>query len=90
MSAVAKPPRLSGLQRQVRALYRRCVRAALEKSPSSGMLEHVRHQFKRYEHVDKQDFRFIEWLLRRGERQLQLLRMPQVASVSTQKGRSQT
>lgn len=77
-------PRLSGLQRDVLSLYRNCLRAA-RKKPSD-----TRHNFeafarKEFEHnvnVDKKDFSAIEFLLRKGSRQLDIYAAPGVRNIA--------
>ncbi|KAH8974530.1 hypothetical protein BDL97_01G106900 [Sphagnum fallax] len=68
--------RLSGLQRQVLSLYRAFLRAARNKpSEARSQLEQfVAAEFRRNAiEVDKKDFQTIEYLLRRGNKQLLML-----------------
>ncbi|OAY59188.1 hypothetical protein MANES_01G011600v8 [Manihot esculenta] len=62
-------PRLSGMQKQVLSLYRAFLRAARLKSPEdrrqieSMVSAEFRHNSQ---HVDRKNFLYIEYLLRRG------------------------
>ncbi|KAF9730705.1 hypothetical protein PMIN06_006407 [Paraphaeosphaeria minitans] len=66
--------RLSGLQRDVLSLYRRCLRAARAKPVTNrGHFQALaRNEFHKHRAVDKKDFSAIEYLLRRGRRQLEM------------------
>mmetsp|Transcript_5635 Transcript_5635/g.20186 ORF Transcript_5635/g.20186 Transcript_5635/m.20186 type:complete len:85 (-) Transcript_5635:1597-1851(-) len=65
-------PRHSGLQLRVLSLYRSCMRAAASQ-PTAASREaataHVRARF-RDASIRRADFQKIEFLVRRGERQL--------------------
>lgn len=65
--------RLSGLQRDVLSLYRRCLRAAGTKPTSTRtqFQAFARREFEQYLTLDKKDFNAIEYLLRKGTRQLE-------------------
>ena len=67
--------RLSGLQRQVLALYRAFLRAARVKSPEARapFVALVRQEFDRQRVLPKGNTAAIEYLLRRGQRQLAVL-----------------
>ncbi|KAF4585807.1 putative Found in Mitochondrial Proteome [Ophiocordyceps camponoti-floridani] len=75
--------RLSGLQKDVLSLYRQCLRASRQKP--KGARSHfeafVRAEFTRNINIDKRNFDFIEFLLRRGRRQLQVYSSPGVKDV---------
>ncbi|KAF1971417.1 complex 1 protein-like protein [Bimuria novae-zelandiae CBS 107.79] len=66
--------RLTGLQKDVLSLYRQCLRAARRKPAENR--EHfralARSEFSKYGTVDRKDFNTIEYLLRRGRRQLDM------------------
>lgn len=68
-----KVPRLSGIQRDVLSLYRRCLRAARTKpTDTRPNFEHfARREFDKARGLDKKDFSAIEYMLRKGERQLE-------------------
>ena len=85
--------RLSGLQKQVFALYRSTLREAAKKdrdatperhSPfvsllqgTSSTLSYAKSEFrKQAKQVKRTDFRKIEYMMRKGEKQLKLLKMP--------------
>ncbi|KAM3476710.1 hypothetical protein MY4038_006057 [Beauveria bassiana] len=76
--------RLSGLQKEVLALYRHCLRESRKKpevpacpTPTrSATRPHfqafARSEFAKSRDIDKRDFAAIEFLLRKGKRQLQV------------------
>ncbi|KAF5722143.1 hypothetical protein FMUND_3163 [Fusarium mundagurra] len=65
--------RLSGLQKEVLALYRNCLRESRKKPQAtrSHFESFARHEFSRNLAIDKRDFAAIEFLLRKGRRQLE-------------------
>ncbi|KAH7525098.1 succinate dehydrogenase assembly factor 1, mitochondrial [Ziziphus jujuba] len=79
-------PRLSGMQRQVLGLYRGFLRAARLKSIEdrqkieSIVSAEFRHNAK---HVDRKNFLYIEYLLRRGKKQLDQLKSPDIDGLSS-------
>lgn len=69
--------RLSGLQRDVLSLYRKLIRVAKKKAPSTH--SYVKEKFREDAlALKKNDFRLIEHAIRHGEKQLKLLKMPGV------------
>ncbi|KAJ5662924.1 hypothetical protein N7507_003655 [Penicillium longicatenatum] len=62
--------RLSGLQREVLSLYRQCFRE-IRKKPIGP-----RAEFQKHLSVSKKDFSTIEYLLRKGQRQLEMYASP--------------
>ncbi len=84
--------RHSGLQKQVLQLYRDLVRAAKAKvkvkpvasdAPyAAGFLSAVRAQFRADAAVPKSQFSHIEYLLRKGHKQLAVLRSPSARGLS--------
>jgi len=65
--------RLSGLQRDVLSLYRNCLRATRKKPADSrpNFKVFTRREFEKNMSLDKKDFGTIEFLLRKGNRQLE-------------------
>ncbi|XP_067875383.1 succinate dehydrogenase assembly factor 1, mitochondrial [Heterodontus francisci] len=63
--------RYSKLQKQVLNLYKQFLRAAKEKP---GFLPLIHDEFRKNSQISKTDVMHIEYLLRRGQRQLDLLR----------------
>ncbi|NXE58194.1 SDHF1 factor, partial [Casuarius casuarius] len=61
----------SRLQQQVLSLYRELLRASREKPGFAGR---IREEFRRHAAIPPRDALRIEFLLRRGRRQLQQLR----------------
>ncbi|PSN65599.1 hypothetical protein BS50DRAFT_62449 [Corynespora cassiicola Philippines] len=76
--------RLSGLQRDVLSLYRRCIRAVREKpSDAQGNFrDFARTEFRKNLGVNKKDFSTIEYLLRKGQRQLETYQDPGIRNIS--------
>ncbi|XP_061351095.1 succinate dehydrogenase assembly factor 1, mitochondrial-like [Gastrolobium bilobum] len=71
--------RLSGMQKQVLSLYRGFMRATRSKSDEERRnIESIASQeFRRNSvEVDRKNFLYIEYLLRRGNKQLDQLRNP--------------
>lgn len=79
-------PRLSGMQRQVLSLYRGFLRAARSKSIEdrrkieSIVSAEFHHNAK---HVDRKNFLYIEYLIRRGKKQLDQLKSPDIIGLSS-------
>ncbi|KAH9328761.1 hypothetical protein KI387_000869, partial [Taxus chinensis] len=83
--SMAPAPRFSGIQRQVFSLYRGFLRASRSKDPQQRhRIQHVvSTEFrKNATSVDKKDFNYIEYLLRRGNRQLELLKSSAAVGLS--------
>ncbi|KNA06173.1 hypothetical protein SOVF_183520 [Spinacia oleracea] len=80
--------KLSGLQKQVLNLYRGFLRAARNKSfEDRHQIELiVSEEFHRNsKQVDRKDFVYIEYLLRRGKKQLDQLKNSDTISLSSMK-----
>ncbi|KAK7265546.1 hypothetical protein RJT34_33166 [Clitoria ternatea] len=78
--------RLSGMQKQVLSLYRGFLRAARSKSePERRNIEGVVSQeFRRNSNqIDRKNFLYIEYLLRRGKKQLEQLNHPGTTGLSS-------
>eukprot|EP00941_MAST-03F_sp_MAST-3F-sp1_P002146 g2146.t1 len=74
--------RHSGLQRDVLSLYRKLLRAASAKG--EGTVKAVRDQFRSRAHsVRRRDFTSIEYMLRKGEKDLKTLKMPSFKGVTS-------
>lgn len=70
--------KLSGMQRDVLSLYRSFLRETqrrAEESPSDAdrLKQFVQAEFRRCAQVDKKEYQTIEYLLRKGAKQLQQL-----------------
>lgn len=79
-------PRLSGMQREVLGLYRGFLRAARSKFPEDRQrIESiVAAEFRRNaREVDRKNFIYIEYLLRRGKKQLDQLKSPGTTGLSS-------
>lgn len=81
---MARAARLSGLQRDVLALYRRCLRAARAKPVDTrpNFEAFARREFEKNISRDKKDFQTIEFLLRKGERQLETYEAPNITNIA--------
>ncbi|KAH0976608.1 hypothetical protein GBA52_026327 [Prunus armeniaca] len=81
----SRGPRLSGMQKQVLSLYRGFLRAARAKcAEDRQQIESlVSSEFRRNaKEVDRKNFLYIEYLLRRAKKQLDQLRRPDVVGLS--------
>ncbi|KAK4075483.1 uncharacterized protein Triagg1_4604 [Trichoderma aggressivum f. europaeum] len=76
--------RLSGLQKEVLALYRQCLRECRKKPQNTRahFEKFVRDEFSRNLAVEKRDFAAIEFLLRKGHRQLDVYSSPGIKDIS--------
>ncbi|RDX91608.1 hypothetical protein CR513_26384, partial [Mucuna pruriens] len=78
--------RLSGMQKQVLSLYRGFLRAARTKSDEERrkIESIVSEEFRRNsKDVDRKNYLYIEYLLRRGNKQLDQLRNPGTTGLSS-------
>ncbi|KAK3341107.1 complex 1 protein-domain-containing protein [Lasiosphaeria hispida] len=75
--------RLSGLQKQILGLYRECIRECRKKPQASRshFQAFARNEFNRNIGIDKKDFAAIEFLLRKGRRQLETYASPGVKDI---------
>ncbi|TFB04288.1 hypothetical protein CCMA1212_003638 [Trichoderma ghanense] len=76
--------RLSGLQKEVLSLYRQCLRECRKKPQETRahFEKFVRDEFSRNLTIEKRDFAAIEFLLRKGHRQLDVYSSPGIKDVS--------
>ncbi|KAK9802707.1 hypothetical protein WJX73_009596 [Symbiochloris irregularis] len=68
-------PRPTGLQRQVFSFYRNVLRVCREQQDTvqaSRIQARARQELERYRQADRKDYQRVEYLLRRGKRQLDL------------------
>ncbi|PLB46985.1 HSP20-like chaperone [Aspergillus steynii IBT 23096] len=75
--------RLSGLQREVLSLYRRCLRE-IQKKPTDtrgNFQAYARAEFRKHRSVNKKDFNAIEYLLRKGHRQVEMYSSPGIRNI---------
>ncbi|XP_061958663.1 succinate dehydrogenase assembly factor 1, mitochondrial-like [Populus nigra] len=78
--------RLSGMQKQVLSLYRGFLRAACSKPPEDRrqIESFVSAEFRcNSKQVDRKNFIYIEYLLRRGKKQLEQLNSPDTVGLSS-------
>ncbi|KAL3503819.1 hypothetical protein ACH5RR_033660 [Cinchona calisaya] len=83
---VSSGPRLSGMQKQVLALYRGFLRVARSKSPEERhrIESFVSVEFRRNsKQIDGKNFQYIEYLLRLGKKQLEQLKNPDTIGLSS-------
>ena len=68
-----RPPKLTGLQRDVLSLYRACLRTIRQKPTINQphFYEFARREFEKGRGVDKKDFGAVEFMLRRGRRMME-------------------
>jgi len=76
--------RLSGMQKQVLSLYRSLLRAARSKPDESrrDIELFVGAEFRKHAKIDRKEFQSVEFLLRRGHKQLEMLKSPGVSGFS--------
>ncbi|KAE8348575.1 complex 1 protein-domain-containing protein [Aspergillus coremiiformis] len=75
--------RLSGFQKEVLSLYRSCLRE-IQKKPietRSNFKGYARTEFQKYLSISKKDFNAIEYLLRRGHKQLKIYSCPAIRNI---------
>ena len=77
-------PRLSGLQKDVLVLYRRCLRACRAKPVETRLnfKAFARREFDKHMDLNKKDFSTIEFMLRKGNRQLEIYEAPGVTNIA--------
>ncbi|CAJ2501199.1 Uu.00g040520.m01.CDS01 [Anthostomella pinea] len=75
--------RLSGLQKEVLALYRTCLRESRKKPAAtrSHFEAYARTEFNKSVGLDKRDFGAIEFLVRKGRRQLEVYSAPGIKDI---------
>ncbi|KAL4947256.1 complex 1 protein-domain-containing protein [Aspergillus filifer] len=75
--------RLSGLQREVLSLYRKCLREIRKKPVESqnNFKTYTRTEFNKHISISKKDFSTIEYLLRKGSRQLEMYSSPGIRNI---------
>ncbi|SPN96713.1 related to Found in Mitochondrial Proteome [Cephalotrichum gorgonifer] len=80
----------SGIQKEVLALYRQCLRACRTKPARiGGKYQEARPAFKSFARaafeqnvgISKREFGLIEYLLRKGKRQLEVYASPEVRKI---------
>lgn len=81
---MVRAKRLSGLQRDVLSLYRKCLRAARHKPHDTrpNFYAFARKEFEKNLEMDKKDFGTIEFLLRKGQRQLETYEAPNITNIA--------
>ncbi|KAK6510997.1 hypothetical protein TWF506_010083 [Arthrobotrys conoides] len=81
--------RHTGLQREVLSLYRSCLRAVYHKPIDSRthFKSFVTQEFRKYAtEVERKDFDTVEFLLRKGKRQLEVYGDPNIKRMTTAAG----
>ncbi|KAK3941490.1 complex 1 protein-domain-containing protein [Diplogelasinospora grovesii] len=75
--------RLSGLQKEVLSLYRQCLRESRKKPQATRphFESYARNEFQKYIGIDRKDFAAVEFLLRKGRRQLELYSNPGIKDI---------
>ncbi|KAF2876268.1 complex 1 protein-domain-containing protein [Massariosphaeria phaeospora] len=75
--------RYTGLQKDVLALYRQCLRAVRDKPSAtrSNFRAFARAEFRKHISISKKDFSTIEYLLRRGRNQLESYHDPEIRNI---------
>ncbi|KAK2812370.1 hypothetical protein FQN50_001369 [Emmonsiellopsis sp. PD_5] len=75
--------RLSGLQREVLSLYRTALREIRKKPVESqdNFKQFARQEFRKNLSISKKDFSAIEYLLRKGRRQIEMYASPGIRNI---------
>jgi len=75
--------RLSGLQREILSLYRKCLRETRKKPADArpNFLRYAQSEFRQHQHHDKKDYSAIEYMLRKGQRQLETYSSPGIRNI---------
>ncbi|KAI6350798.1 hypothetical protein MCOR25_010379 [Pyricularia grisea] len=75
--------RLSGLQKEVLSLYRSTLREIRKKPETTRQhfRDFARAEFDRNLAIDKRDFAAVEYLLRKGRRQLETYSAPGIKDI---------
>ncbi|GAW26297.1 putative found in mitochondrial proteome [Rosellinia necatrix] len=75
--------RLSGLQKEVISLYRGCLRESRKKPKATRhhFEAFARSEFDKNMQIDRKDFAAIEFLVRKGRRQLDLYSAPGIKDI---------
>ncbi|KAL1934992.1 hypothetical protein VTP01DRAFT_4132 [Rhizomucor pusillus] len=81
-AAMPGPAKRSGLQQQVLNLYRACFRAARQKPAENRprFYAYIRREFRAHP-IRKNDFATIEYMLRRGQKQLETYGSPSIQDI---------
>lgn len=76
--------RLSGLQKDVLSLYRRCLRSARTKPSTTrpNFELFARQEFEKNIGLNKKDFGTIEFLVRKGTRQCEVYEAPNITNIA--------
>lgn len=80
---VVKAKKFSGLQREVIALYRTCIRATYKKPVESQLnfRKFVSNNFRQYSGMSRKEFGAIEHLIRKGNKMLEMYSNPGVKNI---------
>lgn len=74
---------ITGIQRQVLGLYRKFL-VEIKKKPAENQIKfkkYVRSQFDEHSKVSKREFATIEWYIRKGEKQLEGFKNPNLTDI---------
>lgn len=75
--------KITGLQRDVLSFYRQCVRAIYQKDPEArpDFFAFTRGEFERFRHLGRKDISTVEYLLRTGNRKLEMFSNPSLKKI---------
>lgn len=75
--------RLSGLQKEVLQLYRKCMRCKNTKPVQTRdhWKSFIKEEFEKYHHLPKKQFSVIEHLIRQGNKRYELYLNPQIKDI---------
>lgn len=75
--------KLTGLQKDVVHFYRQCIRACYRKQPEyrQDFIEFTKQEFGKYRELSRKDVTTIEYLLRTGNRKLEMFSNPNLRKI---------
>lgn len=78
-----KVKKLSGLQREVLRLYRKCLRTSYTKPQENqhNFINYTRNEFKKNARLPKKEYSTIEYLLRTGARRHEMFAQPEIKDI---------
>ena len=85
MSTIPAATRLSASQKRVLSIYRQLTRIIHQKpvDVQTNMMNFVRQEFKKNMNIEKSKFFLIDYHIRRGQKYLDIIKVPTVTSMNT-------
>lgn len=73
--------KLSGLQKEILKLYKRCLVVAKDKGGAT-QVAYVKKEFRKHQTLEKKDYKRIEYLMRKADKQMNLLKLTTTTAVN--------